>query len=55
MKQFNAEVRGGDPLSDEEMREVAELKKLSPLDPELAKEFEPILQIFRKLAEQEGP
>ena len=55
MKQFNAKVRGGDPLSDEEMRDVAELEKLSPLDPELAKEFEPILQIFRNLAEQEGP
>jgi hypothetical protein len=54
MKQFNAEVRGGDPLSDEEMRDVAELKKLGPLNPELAKEFEPIRQIFRKLA-QEGP
>jgi hypothetical protein len=55
MKQFNAEVRGGDPLSDEEMRDVAELTKLGPLNPELAKEFEPIRQIFRKLAKQEGP
>ena len=54
MKQFNAEVRGGDPLSDEEMRVVAELKKRFPPDPERAKLSEPFSRILRKLEEQEG-
>jgi hypothetical protein len=54
MKQFNAEVRGGDPLSDEERRDVAELKKRFPPDPERAKLSEPFSRILRKLEEQEG-
>ncbi len=54
MKQFNAEVRGGDPLSDEEKRDVAELKKRFPPDPERAKLSEPFSRILRKLEEQEG-
>ena len=54
MKQFNAEVRGGDPLSDEERRDVAELKKRFPPDPERAKVSEPFSRILRKLEEQEG-
>ena len=36
MKQFNAEVLGGDPLTDEEVQEAAELELRFPPDPDFA-------------------
>ena len=46
MKQFKAK-RGGDPLTDEEVQEAAELNLRFPPDPELAKALEPILEAYR--------
>jgi hypothetical protein len=48
MKQFNAKVCGGAPLTDEEVQEAAELKIRFPPDPELAKALEPSLEAYRK-------
>jgi hypothetical protein len=53
MKKFYAEVRGGDPLTDEELQEAAELKLRVRPRSELAKALEPILAVLRKLREEE--
>ena len=53
MKQFNAEVGGGDPLTDEEVQEAAELELRFPPDPDFAKGFEWYSEALRKFGEED--
>ena len=51
LKQFEAEVLRRDPLTDDEVRELADLRMRFPPDPEVAEAFKPFSEALRKLRE----
>jgi hypothetical protein len=51
LKQFNAEIRWREPLTDDEKRELAELERRFPPDPN--DPFKPAMEAIRQVLEEE--